>query len=71
MKPKVKSDVEKRRLKEKQQLEKTGSDPKQKKLMFFKTSEVQKVSTNINIPIYCFIIFVLFFTKLIHPYVVK
>jgi len=35
MKPKVKSGAEKRRLKEKQQLEKVGSDPKQKKIMFF------------------------------------
>jgi len=40
MKPKVKSGAEKRRLKEKQQLEKVGSDPKQKKLMFFKISEI-------------------------------
>jgi len=40
MKPKVKSGAEKRCLKEKQQLEKVGSDPKQKKLMFFKISEI-------------------------------
>lgn len=40
MKPKVRSGAEKRRLKEKQQLEKVGSDPKQKKLMFFKISEI-------------------------------
>lgn len=45
MKPKVKSGAEKRRFKEKQQFEKMASDPKQKKLMFFKISVAQKVST--------------------------
>ncbi|VVC38123.1 Hypothetical protein CINCED_3A018412 [Cinara cedri] len=46
MKPKVKRSAEKRRFKDKQQLEKMDSHPKQKKLMFFKIGEVQKMDTH-------------------------
>lgn len=70
MKPKVKSGAEKRRFKEKQQLEKMGLDPKQKKLMFFKTSDVQKVSSYLKYKIrylYIFYYFcIIFFTSFIH-----